>query len=153
VALIAMVTFAAAFTIVVPFIFTVFIHVLISLIKGLEMNKNKDISEDTIEISFEFATLFTMIGMETMIITINICLFGLSFFFLVYLMFKDHLQGFMRLDLLVKQSILNFLSNKTPMYFFKKFLLFLKNNRDVICSEIMFLFPNQLSIFYILFYN
>jgi hypothetical protein len=29
----------------------------------------------------------------------------------------------------------------------------LKNNRDVICSEIMFSFPNQLSIFYILFYN
>jgi hypothetical protein len=31
----------------------------------------------------------------------------------------------------------NFLSNKTLMYFFKKFLLFLKNICNVICFEIM----------------
>jgi len=115
-------------------ILAVFIHFLISLIKSF----------DSTEILFGFATLFTMIGMEIMIIAISICLIGLSFFFLVYLVFKDHLQGFTRLNLLVKQSILNFLSNQTPMYFLKKFLLFLKNNCDVICSEIMFVVPKSI---------
>uniref|UniRef100_A0A2K1WSH5 PGG domain-containing protein n=1 Tax=Populus trichocarpa TaxID=3694 RepID=A0A2K1WSH5_POPTR len=132
-ALITMVTFAAAFTLpgsykidqsttilakkaafivfvlsdamsMVLSIFAVFIHFLISLIQGLEMDKNKDTSEDTIEILFRVATLFTMIGMETMIIAfftgiytvlepflglaISICLIGLSFVFLVYLVFR-----------------------------------------------------------------
>jgi hypothetical protein len=151
-ALIATVTFAAAFTLpggyksdrgtailakkaafivfvisdtmsLVLSIFAVFIHFWISLIKGLEMVKDED---DEFEFEFEFetikilkgeemnlkttlrlfevATLFTMIGMGTMIIAfvtgtyavlepslglaISTCLIGLSFFFLVFLVFR-----------------------------------------------------------------
>jgi cobalamin biosynthesis protein CobD/CbiB len=85
-------------------IFVIFIRLLISLIQGLEMDKNKDINEDTTEILFGVATLFTMIGMETIImafitgiyailkpflgLAISICLICLSFFFLVYLVFR-----------------------------------------------------------------
>jgi len=84
-------------------IFAVFIHFLISLIKGLGMEKDKVINEDTTLKLFAFATLLTMIGMGIMIIAfvtgtyvvlepflglaINTCLIGLSFFFLVYLVF------------------------------------------------------------------
>jgi hypothetical protein len=132
-ALIATVTFAAAFTLpgdyksdrgttilakkaafivfviadamsMVLSIFAVFIHFLISLIKGLEMEKNKVIDEVTTWQLFAYATLLTMIGMGTMIIAfvtgtyavlepslglaISTCLIGLSFFFLVYLVFR-----------------------------------------------------------------
>jgi hypothetical protein len=85
-------------------ILAVFIHFLISLIQGLEMEKNKEIGEDTTRILFGVATLFTMIGVGTMIIAfitgtyavlepslglaISTCLIGLSFFFLVYLVFR-----------------------------------------------------------------
>jgi hypothetical protein len=131
-ALIATVTFAAAFTLpgsyksdrgtailakkaafivfviadamsMVLSIFAVFIHFLISLIKGLGMEKDKEIGEDTTLNLFGLATLLTMIGMGTIIIAfvtgtyavlepslelaINTCLIGLSFFFLVYLVF------------------------------------------------------------------
>uniref|UniRef100_A0A6M2F401 PGG domain-containing protein n=1 Tax=Populus davidiana TaxID=266767 RepID=A0A6M2F401_9ROSI len=83
-------------------ILAVFIHFLISLIQGLGINK--DIDEDTTEILFGLATLFTMIGMGTMIVAfvmgtyavlepslvlaISTCFIGLSFFFLVYLVFR-----------------------------------------------------------------
>jgi len=142
-ALIATVTFAAAFTLpggyksdrgtailakkaafivfvisdamsMVLSILAVFIHFLISLIHGLGMEKNKGKLLDCVILSkagiqfttamlFMVATLFTMIGMGTMIIAfvtgtyailepflglaINTCLIGLSFFFLVYLVF------------------------------------------------------------------
>ena len=85
-------------------IFVVFIRLLISLIQGLEMEKNKEIGEDTTRILFGVAMLFTVIGMGTMIIAfitgiyavlelslelaINTYLIGLSFFFLVYLVFR-----------------------------------------------------------------
>jgi hypothetical protein len=85
-------------------ILAVFIHFLISLIQGLEMEKNKEIGEDTTRILFGVATLFTMIGVGTMIIAfitgtyavlepslglaISTCLIGLSFFFLVFLVFR-----------------------------------------------------------------
>jgi len=38
-----------------------------------------------------------------------------EFFFSYMFSVQDHLQGFTRLDILLKQSILNFLTNKTPM--------------------------------------
>jgi hypothetical protein len=130
-ALIATVTFAAAFTLpggyksdrgtailakktafivfiisdaisMVLSIFAVFIYFLISLIHGLGMEKNKEIGEYTTDMLFGVATLFTMIGMGTMIITfitgiyavlepslgLAISLIGLSFFFLVFLVFS-----------------------------------------------------------------
>jgi len=84
-------------------IFAVFIHFLISLIKGMRMEKYKVIDEDTTWKLFAYATFFTMIGMGTMIIAfvtgtyavlepslglvMSTCLLGLSFFFLVYLVF------------------------------------------------------------------
>jgi len=131
-ALIATVTFAAAFTLpggyksdqgtallakkaafivfvisdaisMVLSILAVFIHFLISLIHGFEMVKDKVIDEEAAVKLFGVATLFTMIGMGTMIIAfitgtyavlesflglaISTCLIGLSFFFLVYLVF------------------------------------------------------------------
>ena len=96
-ALIATVTFAAAFTLpggyksdrgtaflakkaafivfvisdsisMVLSIFAVFIHFLISLIHGFELVKRKDISEYAAINLFGVATLLTMIGMGTMII-------------------------------------------------------------------------------------
>jgi hypothetical protein len=132
-ALIATVTFAAAFTLpggyksdrgtailakkaafivfvisdaisMVLSIFAVFIHFLISLIHGFELVKSEDINEDVAINLFGVATLLTMIGMGTMIIAfitgtyavlepslglaIGTCLIGLSFFFLVYLVFR-----------------------------------------------------------------
>ena len=156
-ALIATVTFAAAFTLpggykndrgtailakkavfivfvisdamsMVLSILAVFIHFLISLIHGFEMVKDKVIDEDTTEILFVVATLFTMIGMGTMIIAfvtgtyavlepslelaISTCLIGLSFFVLGNLVF-----AFIYKDSLVKQAILNFLSNKLRFIF------------------------------------
>ncbi|KAJ6855863.1 hypothetical protein NC651_040474 [Populus alba x Populus x berolinensis] len=82
----------------------VFIHFLISLIHGFEWVKDEEITESTTDILFTLATLFTMIGMGTMIIAfvtgtyavlepslglaISTCLIGLSFFFLVYLVFR-----------------------------------------------------------------
>lgn len=85
-------------------IFAVFIHFLISLIQGLEMEKNKEICEEAPRILFKRATLFTMTAMGIMIIAfitgtfavlepslglaISTCLIGLSFFFLVYLVFR-----------------------------------------------------------------
>jgi hypothetical protein len=131
-ALIATVTFAAAFTLpggyksdrgtailakkaafivfvisdamsMVLSIFAVFIHFLISLIHGFELVKKKNISEEVAISLFWVATLLTMIGMGTMIIAfvtgtyvvlepslglaISTCFIGLSFFFLVYLVF------------------------------------------------------------------
>jgi len=139
VALIATVTFAAAFTLpggykndrgtallakkaafivfvisdamsMVLSISAVFIHFLISLIHGFELVKSKDISEEAAMKLFDVATWLTMIGMGTIIIAfvtgiyavlepflglaISACLIGLSFFFLVYLVFK-----FIRKDL------------------------------------------------------
>jgi len=132
-ALIATVTFAAAFTLpggyksdrgtailankaafivfvisdamsLVLSILAVFIHFLISLIHGLEMVKYAMINKVTTRKLFAFAMLMTMIGMVTMIIAfvtgtyavlepslglaISTCLIGLSFFFLVYLVFR-----------------------------------------------------------------
>ncbi|PNS91541.2 hypothetical protein POPTR_019G105900v4 [Populus trichocarpa] len=132
-ALIATVTFAAAFTLpggyksdrgtailakkaafivfvvsdamsMVLSISAVFIHFLISLIHAFEMEKSKDISEEAAIKLFGVATLFTMIGMGIMIIAfitgtyavlepslglaISSCLIGLSFFFIVYLVFR-----------------------------------------------------------------
>jgi hypothetical protein len=132
-ALIATVTFAAAFTLpggyksdrgtailakkaafivfvvsdamsMVLSISAVFIHFLISLIHAFEMEKNKDISEEAAIKLFGVATLFTMIGMGIMIIAfitgtyavlepslglaISSCLIGLSFFFIVYFVFR-----------------------------------------------------------------
>jgi hypothetical protein len=137
-ALIATVTFAAAFTLpggyksdrgtailakkaafivfvisdtisMVLSILAVFIHFLISLIHGFEMVKDKDIGEHTTDILFWVATLFTMIGMGTMIIAfitgtyavlepslwlaISTCVIGLSFFFLVFLVFRFIRKG------------------------------------------------------------
>jgi hypothetical protein len=85
-------------------ILAVFIHFLISLIHGFELIKRKDISEEAAIKLFGVATLFTMIGMDTMIIAfisgtytvpepslrlaINTCFIGVSFFFLVYLVFR-----------------------------------------------------------------
>jgi len=79
-------------------IFAVFIHFLISLIKGLRMEKDEVIDEDTTLKLFGFATLLTMIGMGTMIIAfitgtcavlepslglaICTCLIGMNFFIL-----------------------------------------------------------------------
>jgi len=132
-ALIATVTFAAAFTLpggyksdrgtailakkvvfivfvrsdamsMVLSIFAVFIHFLMALIQGYEMDKYEVINKDTTRTLFAVATLLTMIGMGTMIIAfvtgtyavlvpslglaISTCLIGLSFFFLVYLVFR-----------------------------------------------------------------
>ena len=132
-ALIATVTFAAAFTLpggyksdqgttilvkkaafivfvisdamsMVLSILAVFIHFLISLIHGFEMVKDKEIDEEAAMKLFEVATWLTMIGMGTMIIAfisgtyavlepslglaLRTCLVGLSFFFLVYLVFR-----------------------------------------------------------------
>jgi hypothetical protein len=147
-ALIATVTFAAAFTLpggyksdrgtallakkaafivfvisdsisMVLSIFVVFIHFLISLIHGFELVKRKDISKYAAIKLFGVATLLTMIGMGTMIIAfitgtyavlepslglaISTCLLGLSFFFLVFLVFwfiykdvKDNSKFFLR---------------------------------------------------------
>jgi amino acid permease len=88
----------------------VFIHFLISLIHGFELVKHKDISEEAAMKLFGVATWLTMSGMGTMIIAfimgmyavlepflelaIIACLIGLSFFFLVYLVFR-----FIRKDL------------------------------------------------------
>nr|XP_034900739.1 uncharacterized protein LOC118038477 [Populus alba] len=85
-------------------IFAIFIHFLISLFQGLKWDKYGQIDEDTTLQLFVFATLFTMIGMGTMIIAfvigtyavlepslglaISTCLIGLSFFFLVLLVFR-----------------------------------------------------------------
>ena len=85
-------------------ILAVFIHFLISLIHGFEMVKDKVIDEEAAVKLFGVAMLFTMIGMGTMIIAfitgiyavlelslglaINTYLIGLSFFFLVYLVFR-----------------------------------------------------------------
>jgi hypothetical protein len=84
-------------------ILAVFVHFLISLIKGCEMLKNKEMDGGTTEILFGVATLLTMIGMGTMIIAfitgifavlepflglaISTCLIGMSFFILVSLVF------------------------------------------------------------------
>jgi len=132
-ALIATVTFAAAFTLpggyksdrgtailakkaafivfiisdamsMVLSILAIFMHFLISLIHGFEMVKEKMIDEDDTRVLFGVATLFTMIGMGTMIIAfitgtyavlepslglaISTCLIGLSFFFIAYLVFR-----------------------------------------------------------------
>ncbi|KAF9661804.1 hypothetical protein SADUNF_Sadunf19G0107000 [Salix dunnii] len=129
-ALIATVTFAAAFTLpggyksdqgtailakkaafivfvisdAISMVFStssVFIHFLLAFLQGF-FNRIF-IANETIEMLFALATLFTMIGMGTMIIAfitgtfavlqpvlglaISICLIGLSFFFLVYLVF------------------------------------------------------------------
>ena len=85
-------------------IFAVCIHFLISFIHGLDWIQRELIDEHTIILLFLAATLLTMIAMGTMIITfitgiyailepflglaITICLIGLSFFFLVYLVFR-----------------------------------------------------------------
>ncbi|XP_061944712.1 ankyrin repeat-containing protein At5g02620-like [Populus nigra] len=82
----------------------VFIHVLISVIHGLEWVKHKEIDEEAAMKLFGVATWLTMIGMGTMIIAfitgiyavlepslvlaISTCLLGLSFFFLVYLVLR-----------------------------------------------------------------
>ncbi|XP_061944569.1 ankyrin repeat-containing protein At5g02620-like [Populus nigra] len=132
-ALIATVTFAAAFTLpggyksdrgtailakkaafivfvisdamsMVLSISAVFIHFLISLIKGFELFKDEELDEKVAVKLFGVATLFTMIGMGTMIIAfitgiyavlesslglaISTCIIGLSFFFIVYLVFR-----------------------------------------------------------------
>jgi len=132
-ALIATVTFAAAFTLpggyksdrgtallakkttfivfiisdvmsMVLSISAIFIHVLISLIHGLEWVKHKKIDEEAVMKLFGVATWMTMIGMGTMItafimgiyavlepflmLAISTCLLGLSFFFLVYLVLR-----------------------------------------------------------------
>eukprot|EP00258_Populus_trichocarpa_P015304 XP_006371618.2 ankyrin repeat-containing protein At5g02620 [Populus trichocarpa] len=132
-ALIATVTFAAAFTLpggyksdrgtailakkaafivfvisdamsMVLSISAVFIHFLISLIKGFELFKDEELDEKVAAKLFVVATLFTMIGMGTMIIAfitgiyavlepslglaISTCIIGLSFFYIVYLVFR-----------------------------------------------------------------
>jgi cytochrome bd-type quinol oxidase subunit 2 len=46
-------------------ILAVFIHFLTAFIQGFEMEKNKEIDEETIEKLFGVATLLTMIGMGT----------------------------------------------------------------------------------------
>ena len=83
----------------------VFIHFLISLIKGLEKVKDEEIDDlGTTEMLFGVATCLTMIGMGTMIIAfitgtyaglesslglaISTCLIGLSFFFLMYFVLR-----------------------------------------------------------------
>jgi hypothetical protein len=106
-------------------IFAVFIHFLISLIHGLEMEKNKEICEKAPRILFKHATLFTMTAMGIMIIAfitgtyvvlepslglaISTCLIGLSFFFLVYIVFRIIFKD---VDSLVKEAITIFLFNK-----------------------------------------
>jgi hypothetical protein len=83
-------------------ILAVFIHFLISLIHGFQMVKDKEIDEEAAIKLFGYATLFTMIGMGTMIIAfvtgtyvvlepslglaISTCLIGPSFF--VFLVFR-----------------------------------------------------------------
>jgi hypothetical protein len=85
-------------------ILAVFIHFLISLIHGFQMVKDKEIDEEAAIKLFGYATLFTMIGMGTMIIAfvtgtyvvlepslglaISTCLIGLTFFFLVFLVLR-----------------------------------------------------------------
>jgi len=153
-ALIATVTFAAAFTLpggyksdqgtailakkaafivfvisdamsMVLSISAVFIHFLISLIKGYEWFKKEELDEKVVVKLFGVATLFTMIGMGIMIIAfitgtyvvlepslglaISTCLIGLSFFFLVYIVFRIILKD---VDSLVKEAITIFLFNK-----------------------------------------
>jgi hypothetical protein len=79
--------------------------------------------------------------------------FGLSFFFPYIFRVEVHLQEFRRCDLVVKQLILNFLSNKIQMsLFFKTFLLFLKKICDVIWSEIMWLVAKSVVNLYFLFF-
>jgi hypothetical protein len=79
--------------------------------------------------------------------------FGLSFFFPYIFRVEVHLQEFRRYDLVVKQLILNFLSNKIQMsLFFKTFLLFLKKICDVIWSEIMWLVAKSVVNLYFLFF-
>jgi hypothetical protein len=153
-ALIATVTFAAAFTLpggyksdrgtailakkaafivfvisdamsMVLSISAVFIHFLISLIKGYEWFKKEELDEKVVVKLFGVATLFTMIGMGIMIIAfitgtyvvlepslglaISTCLIGLSFFFLVYIVFRIIFKD---VDSLVKEAITIFLFNK-----------------------------------------
>jgi hypothetical protein len=83
-------------------IFAVFIHFLMVYIQGLD--NDKEIDDHTTLKLFVLATLLTMIAMGTMIIAfitgtyailesflglaITICLIGLSFFFLVYLVIR-----------------------------------------------------------------
>jgi hypothetical protein len=85
-------------------IFVVFIHFLMVLNQGFKLDKNKEIYEVTSLKLFMVATLLTMIGMGTMIIAfligtyavlepslglaISACLIDLSFFFLVYVVFR-----------------------------------------------------------------
>jgi len=79
--------------------------------------------------------------------------FGLSFFFPYIFRVEVHLQEFRRCDLVVKQLVLNFLSNKIQMsLFFKTFLLFLKKICDVIWSEIMWLVAKSVVNLYFLFF-
>jgi len=81
---------------VVLSIYVFFIHFLTELIQGLEMNKGEEMKLKITLRLFGVATLLTMIGMGTMIITfimgtytvlepslglaITVCLIGLSFF-------------------------------------------------------------------------
>jgi hypothetical protein len=82
----------------------VFIQFLISLIHGFDLFKDEEFHEKVAMKQFGVATLFTMIGMGTMIIAfimgtcavlepslelaISTCLIGLSFFFFVFLVFR-----------------------------------------------------------------
>ena len=107
-------------------ILVVFIHFFISLIKGLEMIKDKEIDDvGYTEKLFGVATLLTMIDMGIMIIAfitgtyivlesslglaISTCLIGLSFFFLVYFVLRFICKNL--------EYVLNFLLNKIQMYF------------------------------------
>jgi len=85
-------------------ILTVFIHFLMAFIQGFGLDKNEKIDEETTISLFMLATLLTIIGMGTMIIAfitntyavlepslelaISTCFISLSFFFLVYLVFR-----------------------------------------------------------------
>jgi hypothetical protein len=85
-------------------IFAVFIHSLMALIQGLELDKYKVIKKDATMKLFRVATWFTLFSMYTMItafimgiyavlessrgLAISICLIDLSFLFLVCLLYR-----------------------------------------------------------------